>query len=67
MRKDINMGRPMFGDSPMPQVTYRGRTYIWNRFWGYFVLPAGRQRKKERIIKEGCPLFDKLRQLAGYP
>ena len=45
------MGRPMFGDTPMPQITYRGRTYFWNRLWGYFVLPAGKQRKKERIIK----------------
>ena len=61
------MGRPMFGDTPMPRVIHRGRTYLWNCFWGYFVLPAGPHRKKERIIREGNRLFNTLRQRAGYP
>ena len=61
------MGRPMFGGLPMARVTYRERTYYWNGFWGYFILPAGPQRKKERIIREGNKLFNRLRQLADYP
>jgi len=51
----------------MPSVNYRGRTYFWNGFWGFFFLPVGPGRKTERIIKEGCHLHDTLRDLAGYP
>ena len=51
----------------MLEVKYRGRIYLWNSFWGIFFLPVGANRKKEKIIKEGKPLFDKLRELAGYP
>lgn len=63
------MGRPMFGDTPMPEVTYRGKTYFWNRFFCFFVSPAHYNKKKtkivkERVIKEG-ELFDKLRQLSA--
>jgi len=58
------MGRPMFGDSPMPTVVYCGRTSFWNRVVGFFVLPVGPTRKRERIIMEGR-LFDKLRRAIG--
>jgi hypothetical protein len=46
----------------MKTVTYYGRTYFWNGFWGFFFLPVGPNRKKERIVKEGEPLYDKLKQ-----
>jgi len=54
----------MFGDSPMPTVVYCGRTSFWNRVVGFFVLPVGPTRKRERIIMEGR-LFDKLRRAIG--
>jgi len=51
----------------MKTVTYKGNEYIWNGFWGFFFLPAGPKRKKEKMIKEGTQLYDVLRKLARYP
>jgi hypothetical protein len=51
----------------MPYVTYRGNTYYWNGFGGFFFLPVGRKRKRERIVKEGTRLYETLRRLAAYP
>ena len=48
-------------------VRYRGNTYYWNGFWGFFFLPVGLHRTKERIVKEGTALYGTLRQLAGFP
>lgn len=50
----------------MITIRHRGKTYYWNGFWGFFFLPVGEGRKKERIIKSGW-FFEKLRALAGYP
>ncbi len=52
---------------PPITVCYRGNTYYWNGFWGFFFLPVGPHRTKERIVKEGTALYDTLRRLAGYP
>jgi hypothetical protein len=40
---------------------------LWNPFFGFFVLPVGPSRKKERIVREGQALYDPLREAAGYP
>ena len=53
-------------DAPIT-VRYRGNTYYWNGFWGFFFLPVGPHRTKERIVKEGTRLYETLRRLAGYP
>ena len=50
----------------MITVRFRANTYYWNPFWGFFFLPVGERRKKERIVKSGR-FFEKLRALAGYP
>jgi hypothetical protein len=59
------MGRPL--NHRMPRVTYKGNTYLWNGFSGFFFLPVGPKRKRERLVKEGTRLYETLRRLAGYP
>lgn len=52
----------------MTTVIYKGQTYYWNGFWGFFFLPVCYpQRKREKEIREGHPLYNILRSLAGYP
>ena len=42
---------------PPITVCYREH-YYWNGFWGFFFLPVGPHRTKERIVKEGTALYD---------
>lgn len=51
----------------MITVKYKGNTYYWNAFFGFFFLPVGPTRKKERVHREGTKTYAKLRALAGYP
>ena len=51
----------------MKTVTYLSTVYYWNGFGGFFFVPVGPGRTRERIIKEGTHLFPILRELAGYP
>ena len=43
-----------------------GKDWHWNPFWGFFFLPVGPHRKRERIVKDG-PLYDHLRHQSRYP
>jgi hypothetical protein len=51
----------------MLTVQHGRTTYFWNGFAGFFFVPVGPGRKRERIIKEGTVLYATLRELAGYP
>ncbi len=51
----------------MKTVTYLSTVYFWNGFGGFFFVPVGPGRKRERIIGEGNYLYTILRELAGYP
>jgi hypothetical protein len=51
----------------MLTVTHGRTTYFWNGFAGFFFVPVGPGRKRERIIKEGTALYATLRELAQYP
>lgn len=47
------------------RFTFKGREWFHNRFFGFFFQPVGPARKRERIVKEGHPLFLALRKAAG--
>ena len=47
----------------MRTVTYKRTTFFWNGFAGFFFVPVGPGRKRERIIKEGTALYSTLRNL----
>ena len=50
------------------EFQYRGKTWFWNGFFGFFFQPVSATRKKERFVKEGQhALYDTLREAAGYP
>jgi hypothetical protein len=51
----------------MTTFTFHQQQWYWNPFWGFFVLPVGGRRKKERVIKEDHHLYPTLRQAANYP
>jgi hypothetical protein len=47
--------------------TYKNQEWHWNGFFGFFFQPVGPGRSKERIVREGGPLYDRLREAANYP
>ena len=53
--------------STVKTFRYRNQTWYWNGFWGFFFQAISAMRKRERIVKEGHPLYADLKVAAGYP
>ena len=51
----------------MRSFQYKQSTWLWNPFWGVFVLPISPSRKKEKVVKEGSTLYAELYQAASQP
>ena len=59
--------RPKIENKNMKRLTTkRGTTYYRNDFWGFFVLPANGNRKKETIFKEGSRMYEWLSNQNGW-